>query len=148
MEKAITNYIKKLNEIIEVLKEVKYDIKETLQLNTSTEKFNKQFDYSNIIYVIRTDMHDLQFLKKEFSNFKEENKDEYKLSKLNKVNNNFKGVLYVGSSMTSIRSRIRQHLGITGKKVYSLQLSAWLPDHEIYIDFYQFNNKIFYFFRK
>lgn len=53
---------------------------------------------------------------------KPNNSEKVKLSKNNK---RFSHVLYVGSSTTDFKTRIKNHLGTSGSGVYSLHLSKW-----------------------
>mgnify|MGYP005640842059 CR=1 FL=1 len=69
-----------------------------------------------------------------FDNFKKyKSKKERKCSRLNLPSS----VLYVGSSTTGIRKRIRQHLGLGYKGTYSLHLGYWFTgEYEITIKTY------------
>ena len=53
---------------------------------------------------------------------KVKNKDRVNLSRYNKSLSSF---LYVGSSTTGIYSRLKNHFGTRGKRVYSLHLCKW-----------------------
>src|SRR5690606_13921866 len=53
---------------------------------------------------------------------KTKNRDRVNLSKYNKTSSN---VLYVGSSTTDFKTRIKNHLGTEGTRVYSLHLCKW-----------------------
>jgi len=53
---------------------------------------------------------------------KTKNKDRVNLSRYNKTSSD---VLYVGSSTTDFRTRIKNHLGTEGTRVYSLHLCKW-----------------------
>ena len=44
---------------------------------------------------------------------------------MSKDNKTGSQVLYVGSSTTDFKSRIKNHLGVRGNRVYSLHLSKW-----------------------
>lgn len=50
------------------------------------------------------------------------NKDRVNLSRYNKTSSK---VLYVGSSTTDFKTRIKNHLGTEGTRVYSLHLCKW-----------------------
>ena len=53
---------------------------------------------------------------------KTKNKDRVNLSRYNKTASN---ILYVGSSTTDFKTRIKNHLGTEGTRVYSLHLCKW-----------------------
>jgi len=53
---------------------------------------------------------------------KTKNKDRVNLSRYNKTSSD---VLYVGSSTTDFKKRIKNHLGTEGTRVYSLHLCKW-----------------------
>ena len=50
------------------------------------------------------------------------NKDRVNLSRYNKTSSD---ILYVGSSTTDFKTRIKNHLGTEGTRVYSLHLCKW-----------------------
>ena len=50
------------------------------------------------------------------------NKDRVNLSRYNKTSSD---ILYVGSSTTNFKTRIKNHLGTDGTRVYSLHLCKW-----------------------
>ncbi|MGL5913656.1 MAG: hypothetical protein ACRCZB_05775 [Bacteroidales bacterium] len=77
------------------------------------------------LYIIRAKYNNALSVQEAFQDFKTANVD-YKVSTVNRANTskNKDGVLYVGSS-SSIITRMNEHLGITGQKVYSLQLKHW-----------------------
>ncbi|GHT94408.1 hypothetical protein FACS1894141_1020 [Spirochaetia bacterium] len=51
--------------------------------------------------------------------------------------------LYVGSSITDVNTRLKQHLGITeSKTTYALHLKYWWKDATLQITVYQFNDDI------
>jgi len=53
---------------------------------------------------------------------KVKNKDRVNLSRYNKTSSD---ILYVGSSTTDFKTRIKNHLGTEGNRVYSLHLCKW-----------------------
>lgn len=53
---------------------------------------------------------------------KTKNKDRVNLSRYNKT---LSDILYVGSSTTDFKTRIKNHLGTAGTRVYSLHLCKW-----------------------
>lgn len=53
---------------------------------------------------------------------KTKNKDRVNLSRYNKTSSD---ILYVGSSTTDFKTRIKNHLGTEGNRVYSLHLCKW-----------------------
>lgn len=53
---------------------------------------------------------------------KAKNKDRVNLSRYNKTSSD---ILYVGSSTTDFKTRIKNHLGTEGTRVYSLHLCKW-----------------------
>lgn len=88
------------------------------------EKFKFPLNVTNHVYVIKTKHNNPEKLVRLFSNFKTKNKKTHKLSLVNAAPETFNGILYVGSS-GSLNTRMNQHLGLTGKTVYSLQLREW-----------------------
>lgn len=70
----------------------------------------------------------IKILREHFESFHSENRqktkniDRVNLSKYNKTLTN---ILYVGSSTTDFKTRIKNHLGTEGGRVYSLHLSKW-----------------------
>lgn len=67
------------------------------------------------------------------------NIDRVNVSKYNKTKSNY---LYVGSSTTDFRSRIKNHFGTRGNRVYSLHLCKWDRDldYDIILKTYQVTN--------
>lgn len=68
-----------------------------------------------------------------YTNFKEinvsaENSPKRSISRFN--NNNNSETLYIGSKMTNIKSRIKEHLGEGYFRTYALQLNKWDNDLE------------------
>ncbi|GAA6765683.1 hypothetical protein AAFH68_16210 [Flavobacterium sp. CGRL1] len=64
----------------------------------------------------------------QFEDFYLENKrktDRIEKIKLSKYNKRFSNVLYVGSSTTDFKTRIKYHLGTEAGGVYSMHLSKW-----------------------
>lgn len=53
---------------------------------------------------------------------KTKNKDRVNLSRYNKTTSD---ILYVGSSTTDFKTRVKNHLGTEGTRVYSLHLCKW-----------------------
>jgi hypothetical protein len=54
-----------------------------------------------------------------------------------------KPCLYVGSSITNVNTRLKQHIGITdSKSVYALHLRQWWQDAALKIRVYQFKDDI------
>ncbi|OBX24417.1 MULTISPECIES: hypothetical protein [Bizionia] len=58
----------------------------------------------------------------ELNKLKVKNKDRVNVSRYNKTNSRF---LYVGSSTTDFYSRLKNHFGTRGTRVYSMHLSKW-----------------------
>ncbi len=85
-------------------------------------KFNDLSDLDNIsiaIYIIEEIAGNTE---ETFSKLKEyKSKKERKCPKLNKASS----VLYVGSSTTGLKKRIKEHIGDGSKSTYSLQLKHW-----------------------
>lgn len=82
-----------------------------------------------LIYVIEIQSSEkLKLLRGLFEEFYFKNKlktksaDRVNLSKYNKSSSS---ILYVGSSTTDFKKRIKNHLGTEGTRVYSLHLSKW-----------------------
>jgi len=91
----------------------------------------KLSSFKQFVYVIRTEETDAEALYGMFNKFKKKEKDAFRLSSTNEKirKKKFKQVIYVGTSsrgMGSFKDRLREHLGIIGPKVYSLQLAHWL----------------------
>jgi len=128
---ALNDQVTRLKSTVDLLNQ----FTELLDLNSSElveqgieQAFHYDLTEPNYLYVIRTDLTDPSKLRGLYSTFKKKNKETHKLSSVNSVSEKpFEGVLYVGSS-ASLNTRIKQHLGQTGKKVYSLQLKEWKPD--------------------
>lgn len=82
-----------------------------------------------LIYVFEvTFPQNVRMLMELFEGFYLQNKDKAnsnKKVKLSKYNKRFSTVLYVGSSTTDFKTRIKNHLGTEGAGVYSLHLSKW-----------------------
>lgn len=95
------------------------------------KEFEDRFKaFNQFVYVIRTEEQNESLIYENYKQFKDENKDNFRLSSSNKDirTKDFKGVLYVGTSsrgMSSFKGRLREHFGIIGPKVYSLQLRHW-----------------------
>lgn len=72
---------------------------------------------------------------------KTKNKDRVNVSR---YNDRTSKVLYVGSSTTNFKARIKNHFGVLGSRVYSLHLSKWDTDLEytINIDILKVESKI------
>jgi hypothetical protein len=103
-------------------------------LNSKIKKINR--NEFPLIYTIELKQKKiLPNLLQNFEHFHEQkklkikNKDRVNVSKYNKTNSSF---LYVGSSMTDFYSRIKNHFGTRGKRVYSMHLSKW--DNNIIYD--------------
>ena len=124
MKQAIDNHITKLKKTIKSLENYnKTRATLTIKNQILSETFKCNLESENFLYVIKTNFLNREEILKQFRQFKDNNREDYKLSSINKPDE-FKGVLYVGSS-ASLDSRINQHLGHTGAKVYSLQLKKW-----------------------
>lgn len=70
----------------------------------------------------------IKLLMEYFEGFYLENKLKTKSNekiKLSKYNKRLSNILYVGSSTTDFKTRIKNHLGTEGPGVYSLHLSKW-----------------------
>lgn len=98
---------------------------------TTLKKHIDKIPKSNnpLIYVLQVQSSKkLQKLIENFENYhsanklKTKNKDRVNLSRYNKT---LSDVLYVGSSTTDFKTRIKNHLGTEGTRVYSLHLCKW-----------------------
>lgn len=69
--------------------------------------------------------------------------DKINLSRFNREHQN-STTLYVGSSTTDFVTRIKNHFGIMGKRMYSLHLAKWDEDYdyEIILETYQLKTNI------
>jgi len=67
------------------------------------------------------------------------NKDRVNTSRFN---GNVSKILYVGSSITNFKTRIKNHLGVMGSRVYSLHLAKWDQniDYDVLIDVFKVNS--------
>lgn len=67
---------------------------------------------------------------------KTKNKDRVNLSKYNKKPS---GILYVGSSTTDFRKRVKEHLGTQSSRTYAMHLCKWdgTLDYEVKISAFQ-----------
>lgn len=137
-EKIIENTKSHLSEILEELTSVRIIESQTLKLNSTQYRNSKDVSVSlsslknksnPIIYVI--ELVDLEKKAELFNNFNEfwignivktKNKDRVNISRNMKTGS---GTLYVGSSTTNFISRIKNHLGVRGNRVYSLHLCKW-----------------------
>jgi Uri superfamily endonuclease len=91
-------------------------------------KPNREFEFNNLsdldnipiaIYIIEEIAGNIE---ETFSKLKEyKNKKERNCPKLN----NASSTLYVGSSTTGLKKRIKEHIGDGSKSTYSLQLKYW-----------------------
>ncbi|OHE03688.1 hypothetical protein [Sulfurimonas sp. RIFOXYB12_FULL_35_9] len=85
-------------------------------------EFNSLSDLDNVpiaIYIIEEIAGNIE---ETFSKLKEyKNKKERNCPKLN----NASSTLYVGSSITGLKKRIKEHIGYGSKSTYSLQLKHW-----------------------
>lgn len=131
IEQAIIHQIARLDNVVNLLESFDSNPRNfKLEITTPNWQEFDQFVKGNelFIYIIRIQFEDKEAIINSFSTFKSQGRDEYRLSSLNKTNT-FSKVLYVGTSalgVRSLKSRLRQHLGDSGKKVYSLQLAQWL----------------------
>lgn len=82
-----------------------------------------------LIYVFEIQSsQNVKILIEHFEAFYLENKLKIKSNekiKLSRYNERFSNILYVGSSTTDFKTRIKNHLGTQGGGVYSLHLSKW-----------------------
>ncbi|SFJ49802.1 hypothetical protein [Olleya namhaensis] len=127
-----------LNKLKSDLKEVSISLSQTIVFNSSefrsSEILNSKIKKINLnkfplIYTIELKQQNiLPNLLNNFEEFHEQNKlktknkDRVNVSKYNKTNSSF---LYVGSSITDFYSRIKNHFGTRGTRVYSMHLSKW-----------------------
>ena len=124
MNKAIDEHIAKLSKTIESLMTFKTTKVSTItRIQMLKKEFKCGLNSGNYLYIIKTNFLDHQKILKQFNQFKDKNRETYKLSSINDINE-FKGVLYVGSS-ASLDSRLNEHLGHKGSKIYSLHLKHW-----------------------
>jgi hypothetical protein len=66
-------------------------------------------------------------------------KDERSCPKLNKASD----VMYVGSSRTGVKGRIKQHLGTEGTATYALHLNHWFTgEYKITVTQYDVPNEV------
>lgn len=136
--KIITNAKNHLLNSLDELASIKIEELQSLKLNST------QFRNSNnvitslsmlkkssnpIIYIIQlVDKNKKMELLNNFEEFtisniiKTKNKDRVNISMNNKTGSE---ILYVGSSTTDFKSRIKNHLGVRGNRVYSLHLCKW-----------------------
>lgn len=85
-------------------------------------EFNELSDLENISIAIYTIEEIAGNAEKTFSKLKDyKSQEERKCPKLNKASS----MLYVGSSTTGLKKRIKEHLGDGSKSTYSLQLKHW-----------------------
>lgn len=106
-------------------KSVEFRDKEALKQNLIKIKKNTH----PLIYIIQLQSgKDLKLLLQNFEEYyatnkaKTKNVDRVNLSRYNRTNSN---VLYVGSSTTNFTTRIKNHLGTEGTRMYSLHLCKW-----------------------
>ncbi|KUJ56104.1 hypothetical protein [Chryseobacterium aquaticum] len=98
---------------------------------TTLKKYIDKIPKSNnpLIYVLQVQSSKkIKRLIEYFENYhstnklKTKNKDRVNLSRYNKT---LSDILYVGSSTTDFKTRIKNHLGTEGTRVYSLHLCKW-----------------------
>ncbi|TDN80806.1 hypothetical protein DET49_13018 [Salegentibacter sp. 24] len=110
--------------------EIQFDSSEYRNREIFNKNCKKIKQNSNpIIYTIKfLERKKLPVLIEKFKNFHTENKtrvknkDRVNISRFNNTNSDF---LYVGSSTTKFRDRIKNHFGTRGNRVYSLHLCKW-----------------------
>lgn len=130
IDNAINQQVDKLENIVSLLETftptsrkftISIDNPVWIEFDTAV-KDGKQF-----IYIIRISQGDKESILEAFTTFKKKSKGKYRLSSIN-TENNFTQVLYVGTSALGPRSlstRMRQHVGVIGPMVYSLQMEKW-----------------------
>lgn len=83
-------------------------------------KWEEIEDFKNVVYVIEQVGGDLTETKKTLASFKERTKRA-----CSKINKPICKTLYVGSSTTGFKTRLKQHLGYGGGSTYALHLCHW-----------------------
>ena len=103
---------------------------------------------TNIIYAIRIRDSSLSIdaISKRFGRWKEKNSKAIHASMNNtqNINKNKSGTLYVGSSRSGFRDRMRKHIGTTNTRTYAMHLKEWLkstPGH-IEVEYFTFEDKV------
>ncbi|MFL9838295.1 hypothetical protein ABS768_12340 [Flavobacterium sp. ST-75] len=96
-----------------------YEFQDKSKLNSITANFSPPLIYTIDI----TDSYKLQELLKKYQN----RPHGLKTSKFNYRNKEVpvQNTLYVGSTIKNFYSRLKQHLGLIGKNLYSMHLSRW-----------------------
>lgn len=118
-----------LAKLSQQLNDIEIEIADTFEINSSNfndvlnnhEKYIFKFP---LIYTIEiTDSSILRDLVEKYQN----RPQGLKTSKFNYMNKEVpvQNMLYVGSSMKNFYTRIKQHLGLAGKSVYSMHLLRW-----------------------
>ena len=91
------------------------------------------------IYIISSQNVDLHATSKHLCCLRQ--KKKFKYPKINQVQNS--NVLYVGSSSTNLRSRLKQHLDQGPRSTYALHMNTWDEEHhsnvEIEVRYYDKN---------
>ena len=91
------------------------------------------------IYIIKSQSDNLSETSDHLKNLK--SKKKFKYPKINQVQNS--NVLYVGSSSTNLRSRLKQHLDQGPRSTYALHMKTWDEEHrsdiEIEVRYYDEN---------
>lgn len=108
--------------------------------DTSIKDIEEEEHSSNkFIYIIKhtLDQRSNEIIKK-FTDYK--NKKTTNLPKINRDNNS-NNIMYVGSSVTGFKSRIKAHFNSTTESYYSLKLNQWFEGN-VKIDVYEFSNEI------
>lgn len=140
LKEAIGNQVSRLKSKVELIEGFKPTNIHTYEfvldrINNKQEPDWSKFEtelrsFGQFVYVIRTEAANASKVYQFYKDFKEEGKDAFRLSSNNEDirKKKFDKVLYVGTSsrgMSSFKGRLREHLGIIGPKVYSLQLGHW-----------------------
>ena len=138
---AIDGQLTRLEAKVKLLDKFKHPKTHHFKFHLSAENDKPEPDWSRFefelkpfgqfVYVIRTEELSDSKMYGMYNDFKERIKnDEFRLSSNNEDfrTKDFNQVLYVGTSsrgMSSFKRRLREHLGIVGPKIYSLQLGRW-----------------------
>lgn len=160
MNEPIESHIVKLSNIIEKLHAFKaLESVSTVRSQMLKEKYKCDVFSKHVLYIIKTTYSNRENILRLFYEFKSQNKEAFRLSSVNnEEQGKFNGILYVGSS-ASLATRMNQHLGHNGNRVYSLQLNKWfnevsevdiitIPVDDAYADIlYPLENALWDFYR-
>ncbi|MDQ7797801.1 MAG: hypothetical protein RDU76_02500 [Candidatus Edwardsbacteria bacterium] len=145
----IAKCIKDLKTSINMLENIKMPA--CNKLNISSKNLTKPMEVesllklidnknTNVIYVFYIDKGKVECVKNAAQKYRSK-KGEIHFSQINNSNST---CLYVGSKITGIRGRIKQHIGTDNTRTYAMHLKSWIIkcDTNIHIEYYSFDDSV------